>query len=264
MVRLRRLLIALIMATGLCLTAQAPAFGSAADPCTGAGVFAGCTNVDAYVGPDDVTLTGTATSPGTGGVSTHTGHEAAPNTCKIRIGLRCYGVEPPPANPAAPAQPITLRDIASFRPAPGIQRMEPNGWVVAGLDANIYSIVGRQLVGGTLLAQPATVRFTPVAWHWNYGDGTAVVRTTKGATWAAQGLHDFDPTPTSHVYEVEGDYVIHLTIDFRAEYRFGSGGFVAIPGRIALPANDLRITVTGAKTVLVDRDCVANPSGPGC
>jgi hypothetical protein len=161
-------------------------------------------------------------------------------------------------------RPITLHDIALFRPTPGVQRMEPDGWVVAGLDANFYSVVGQQLVDGSLLGQPATVRFTPVGWHWNYGDGTAVVRATKGATWAAQGLHDFDRTPTSHVYEAEGEYVIHLTIDFRAEYRFGSTGFTPIPGIINLPANDLHITVTGAKTVLVDHDCVANPAGPGC
>ena len=142
--------------------------------------------------------------------------------------------------------------------------MEPNGWVVPGLDANFYSVVGQQLVNGTLLGQPATVRFTPVAWHWNYGDGSAAVRATKGATWASQGLHDFDRTPTSHVYAAEGEYVIRLTIDFRAEYRFASTGFIPIAGIINLPANDLHVTVTGAKTVLVDRDCVANPAGPGC
>jgi len=142
--------------------------------------------------------------------------------------------------------------------------MEPDGWVVPGLDANFYSVVDQQLVPGTLLGQPATVRFTPVGWHWNYGDGSAVVRGTKGATWAAQGLHEFDRTPTSHVYQAEGEYVIRLTIDFRAVYRFGSSGFVPIAGTINLPANDLRVTVTGAKTVLVDHDCVANPAGPGC
>jgi hypothetical protein len=209
-------------------------------------------------------LIGTATSPGTGqGASNHSPYGTRPNVCKVRVSIRCFGLDPK-SNPVAPVRPITLRDIASFRPAPGVEHMEPDGWVIAGLDANVYSVVGQQLVDGTLLGQPATVRFTPIRWHWSYGDGTAATRTTKGATWAAQGLHEFDPTPTSHVYEVEGDYVIHLSIDFRAEYRFGSSGFVAIPGTITLPANDLRITVTGAKTVLVDHDCAANPAGPGC
>lgn len=254
---------ALALLLALSIVVITPASAQASN-CSPEQIRLGTCSVDASVGTDDVTLTGTATSPGTGrGASAHTGHAAPPNTCQIHVSTRCFGLDPR-SNPAAPVRPITLRDIASFRPAPGVQHMEPDGWVVAGLDANFYSVVGQQLVDGTLLGQPATVRFTPVGWHWNYGDGTAVVRTTKGATWAAQGLHDFDPTATSHVYEVEGDYVIHLSIDFRAEYRFGSSGFVSIPGTINLPANDLRVTVTGAKTVLVDRDCVANPAGPGC
>lgn len=229
----------------------------------------GC-SVDASVGGDDVTLIGSATSPGTGGsgggASKSSGHANPPPafTCEIFVANRCLVHDPRPNPAAPPLQPITLRDIAQFRPTPGVQYMEPNGWVVPGLDANFYSVVGQQLVNGTLLGQPATVRFTPIGWHWNYGDGSAVIRATKGATWAAQGLRDFDRTATSHVYETEGEYTIRLSIDFRAEYRFGSTGFIPIAGTINLPANDLHVTVTGAKTVLVDHDCVANPSGPGC
>ena len=247
---------------------EVSAIGLPADPCTGAGVFAGCQNVDASVGADDVTLAGTATSPGSSGAggSTGSGHAGAPPafTCEIFVANRCLVRAPRPGPATTPVQPITLRDIASFRPAPGVQYMEPNGWVVPGLDANFYSVVDQQLVNGTLLGQPATVRFTPVSWHWNYGDGSAAIRATKGATWAAQGLRDFDRTATSHVYETEGEYTIRLSIDFHAEYRFGSTGFIPISGTINLPANDLHVTVTGAKTVLVDQDCLANPGGPGC
>ena len=238
-----------------------------ASNCSPEEIRLGTCQVDATVGDTDVTLTGTQTSPGTGGGNTSagSGRSTPPAfTCEIFVANRCL-VRDRRATPGAPpAQPITLRDIASFRPAPGVQYMEPNGWVVPGLDANFYSVVGQQLVNGTLLGQPATVRFTPVAWHWNYGDGSGAIRATKGATWAAQGLHDFDPTPTSHVYTTEGEYTIRLSIDFHAEYRFGASGFIPLAGTINLPANDLHVTVTGAKTVLVDHDCVANPSGPGC
>ena len=235
--------------------------------CSPGEIATGTCSIDASVGSNDVTLTGTESSPGSGsGASKGSGNGSAPPpfTCQIFVANRCLVRVPNPGQTAPAAQPITLRDIASFRPAPGVQFMEPNGWVVPGLDANFYSVVGQQLVPGTLLGQPATVRFTPVGWHWNYGDGVAVVRATKGATWAAQGLHDFDPTATSHVYQAEGEYVIRLSIDFRAEYRFGATGFTPIAGAINLPANDLHVTVTGAKTVLVDHDCVANPDGPGC
>jgi len=159
---------------------------------------------------------------------------------------------------------VTLSDIARFRPSPGIQRMEPDGWVVVGLPANIYSIVDRQIVPGELLGQSADVRFTPVAWHWSYGDGATATLATKGGTWAALGLDEFDATPTSHVYKRAGSYTIRLSISFRAEYRIAGGPFVPIVGTITLPANELHITASGAKTVLVDRDCTIAPRGPGC
>lgn len=142
--------------------------------------------------------------------------------------------------------------------------MEPDGWVVPGLDANIFAVVGPQSVVGTLLGRPAIVRFTPATYRWDYGDGSTAVRTTSGATWKQLGLRDFDPTPTSHVYARDGEYVIRLVIGFRAEYRFGASGFRPVAGVIPLAANELRITVAGAKTVLVEHDCTADPTGPGC
>ena len=159
---------------------------------------------------------------------------------------------------------VTLSDIARFRPAPGIQRMQPDGWVVVGLPANIYSIVDTQIVPGELLGQPADVRFTPIAWQWNYGDGTTATLPTRGGTWHALGLHEFDPTPTSHTYHQPGSYTIRLSIVYRAEYRIAGSPFTPIAGTLTLPANDLHITATGAKTVLVDRDCTQLPRGPGC
>lgn len=261
MVRLFLLLAAVIGMLSMGTPANASRTG-----CSNFDLLAGTCHVDGSIGGDDVTLFGNETLPGSGGgPSKGSGHAKPPpdHACEVVVNNRCKGTVPK-SGPPSPVQPVTLRDIASFRPAPGVQYMEPSGWVVPGLDANFYSVVGQQLVHGTLLGQPAVVRFTPVGWHWNYGDGSAVIRATKGATWAAQGLHDFDRTPTSHVYEVEGEYVIRLTIDFHAEYSFASSGFVPIPGTINLPANDLHVTVTGAKTVLVDHDCIANRAGPGC
>ncbi len=142
--------------------------------------------------------------------------------------------------------------------------MEPDGWVVVGLPANIYSIAGAEIVPGELLGQSADVRFTPVAWHWDYGDGTAATIATPGGTWRSLGLREFDATPTSHVYRAPGDYTIRLSIRYRAEYRISGGGFVPIAGTLVLPANELYITAGGAKTVLVDRDCTVAPRGPGC
>ncbi|MES2171527.1 MAG: hypothetical protein V4479_12530 [Actinomycetota bacterium] len=160
--------------------------------------------------------------------------------------------------------PLTLADLASFTPTPGTDHMQPNGWAVVGVSTNFYAEVSTQVQDGVLLGQAASVRSTPKAFHWNYGDGTTATRPTKGATWAAQGITEFDPTPTSHIYRAKGDYTITLTIDFGAEYRYAGGDWVAVAGTLAIPANPLTTTVGTAKTVLVSKDCVTNPAGPGC
>lgn len=167
-----------------------------------------------------------------------------------------------PASDATPA--VTISDIASFRPDPGSDHMQPDGWTVAGLDTNFYALAAQQVVPGRLLGRAAEVRFTPVAYRWDYGDGSSAVLGSAGGTWQQLRVAEFDPTPTSHVYRTLGDVTIRLRIDYRAEYRFDGPSFIPIAGTITLPANDLRITVGDAKTVLVDRDCSVDPGGPGC
>jgi len=158
-----------------------------------------------------------------------------------------------------------LADIAWFRPVAGVALVEPDGWTVPGLHTNFFAVSGVQVVPGELLGAPAVVRFTPVGFRWDYGDGTSVSLGMPGGSWAVLGVGEFDRTPTSHVYAVEGVYTIRLVIDFAAEYRFGSaGGWVPIAGTVPVPANELHIVVDGATTVLVEHDCLVNPTGPGC
>ena len=158
----------------------------------------------------------------------------------------------------------TLNDIAAFRPTPGVDHMEPNGWFVVGLDANFYATGGASVVNGTLLGYDASVRFTPIRWQWFYGGGATATTSTKGGTWKSLGIAEFDPTPTSHVYSAPGTYYIDLTIGYRAEYSFNGSTYATIVGTLWLPANRLVATVGSAKTVLVERDCTVNPAGPGC
>jgi hypothetical protein len=167
--------------------------------------------------------------------------------------------------PGAPGNPaVSIRDLKNFPAVPGTDHMEPNGWMVTGLSTNFYSLGGIRLESDVLLGQPASVRFTPVSWHWTYGDGTSATRSTAGTTWAAQGIPEFDPTPTSHTYTADGTYFIDLSITFTADYRYAGGGWIPVLGTVTLPANRLEATAGDAKTVLVNRDCQQNPGGPGC
>jgi hypothetical protein len=175
--------------------------------------------------------------------------------------IDCITIIPPgaPGNPA-----VNIHDLKNFRPSPGTDHMQPNGWMIVGLSTNFYSVVGVQVKNGKLLGQQASVRFTPISWHWTYGDDKSATLPTKGNTWAALGIDDFDRTPTSHIYTKEKTYYIDLDITFSAEYRYAGGTWAPVVGTLTLPANELKITGGEAKTVLVGRDCSANPSGPGC
>lgn len=255
-----------------------------ASACTLSDIQDGLCNVDGSLDGDGAVLTGSQPGSGSGGSgSGGAGGNGSGNGNGNGAGAGAGGGggagDPavPPTPPLCAIKPVagclewevvdltpTLSDIAHFRPTPNVNNMEPNGWFITGLDANFYATGGQPVVAGTLLGNPADVRFTPIRWRWTYGDGTTATYATRGGTWAALGIREFDPTPTSHVYTVPGTYYIDLTVGYRAEYRYDGGAWATIPGTLWLPSNRLVATVGGAKTVLVERDCTRAPTGPGC
>lgn len=170
----------------------------------------------------------------------------------------------PPEEPTPAPVVVTLRDIASFRPAVPGNGMEPGGWAVVGLPANFVAAASVEVVSGTLLGQPADVRFTPVGYRWSHGDGGALETGSPGATWAQLGQREFSPTATSHVYAVSGEYQVQLSVVLRAEYRFAGSPWRPIAGTLAVAGAPQRVLVGEFDTVLTQGDCIANPSGPGC
>jgi len=245
------------------LAAPVPQAIAADSDCTGAVALAGCPNTSASVADNAVTVFGQESTPGSAGASPFS-PPPPPLWRNHQLAIQC-AIDPQPSCQAPPGTPtITINDIATFRPTPGRQQMEPDGWTIAGLDTNFYAITDPHVVNGTLLGRPADVRFTPISYRWTYGDGSAAAKSTKGGTWAALGIPEFDPTPTSHVYEQLGDYTITLSITFAAEYRFAGGAWRPVVGTITLPANNLYLRAGTAQTVLVEHDCNQNPGGPGC
>ncbi|WP_022888572.1 PKD domain-containing protein [Agromyces italicus] len=170
---------------------------------------------------------------------------------------------PAPAPPGAPTT-ITLRDIASFRPAKPGNEMEPGGWAVAGLPANFVADAPAEVVAGTLLGRRAEVRFTPVGFRWVHSDGTTVTSSTSGASWERLGLREFSPTETSHVYAEPGEYTVTLEVALAAEYRFGGSAWQAIAGTLAVAGEPQQVLVGEVDTVLTTDDCRANSAAPGC
>lgn len=222
----------------------------------------GCPTVNGTIRDGEAVLDGSATGPGSSGVGR--GNSAAGSACRRASGCAPAPVPPPLRDSYTVTSPVTLHDLVGFRPRSGIDFMQPNGWMVVGLDTNFYAVTSAQEQQGQLLAHEATVRFTALRYHWSYGDGATLSTATGGSPWAAQGADEFAATPTSHIYREPGTYSIDLTIDFSAEYRYAGGEWTAIAGSIPVPANRLVATAGQAQTVLVGSDCAANPAGPGC
>ncbi|QAY73002.1 hypothetical protein ET445_06235 [Agromyces protaetiae] len=182
----------------------------------------------------------------------------------------CFPNDPTdPCSAGAEAAPrggpvVTLRDIASFRPAVPVDVLEPGAWGLMGRPVNFVSGATDQVVAGTLLGRPADVRFVPVGFEWSFGDGDAEMFTEPGASWAALGLREFSETPTSHVYEDRGTYDVAPSVTYRAWYRFDGSGWVPIAGTLQVPGTPRSVVIGRIDTVLVKGDCNQYPNGPGC
>lgn len=177
---------------------------------------------------------------------------------------------PPAADPvdaapeaAAPAvAPITIADLVGFTPAVGELVVQPTNWGVLGVPTNFVATATEHVQQGTLLGQPVQVRWRPVAFAFDYGDGTRVTSTEAGALWRSTA-DDWSRTSTSHEYQQRGEYTASVTITFEADVGTGAG-WTTVPGTLELAAPAEPVRVFEAQTVLTRGDCVEYPDDPGC
>ena len=157
----------------------------------------------------------------------------------------------------------TLNDIASFRPFTPTLDVEPAGVGVAGLPTNILAQATEHTLSGTVLGRPAQVRFTPIAYRFDYGDGRSQTTSTPGGRWTSLGQAQFTPTPTSHTYAQRGTYTLTASVDYAASVSFGTD-WRDVAGTVTARTDPYSLRILEPRTALVDRTCTENPSGPGC
>lgn len=159
---------------------------------------------------------------------------------------------------------VTLADIASFRPAQPTLGGEPAGFGVVGMPTNLLASASEERIPGTVLGWDVTVRFVPVGYVFDNGDGTTTRAATGGASWTALGQGQFTPTATSHVYRARGTYAVSVTVEYAASVDFGNGSWRPVPGVVRAEGAGYGVRVVEVRTALVDRTCVEDPAGPGC
>jgi hypothetical protein len=189
----------------------------------------------------------------------------APDTgksCDTPDGL-CLAKDVPlePADAGFPA--VTLADLVSFRPATPQLAGEPAGFGVVRMPTNFVAAASVQDIPGVLLGYPVTVRFTPVAYVFSYGDGHTTRSATGGVAWTASGSPQFTPTDTGHVYDARGTYVSSVTVEYSAAVDFGAG-WRAVEGVVTARTGDYPVQVVEVRTALVEHTCAEDPQGPGC
>jgi len=175
-----------------------------------------------------------------------------------------YTINCIPNSPCDPNFVVHISDLVNFVPAPPTTTMEPSGWAVIGLPVNLTAEASPHILSGMLLGYEAQVRFTPLGFRWDYGDGTSATTTGGGASWAALDLPEFSPTETSHVFRTRGTWTVSVAVEYAADYRFANGLWQRIGGTLAVSSSPLTAIALDARTLLVGGDCQGVPGGPGC
>jgi len=170
---------------------------------------------------------------------------------------------PAPTVPGSPGWSVTITDLARFVPSTATVDGEPGNVAVVGLPANFLSSAKTETVQGTVLGRALSIRFTPVNYAFDYGDGESRDSAGPGTAWDANGQAQFTPTNTSHVYKQAGRYTVTVAVTYAADVDLG-GGWIPIRGTLNGPLAGQEIRVVKAHTALVLGTCAERPSAPGC
>lgn len=168
---------------------------------------------------------------------------------------------PPPAVPDPTT--ATIDDVAEFAPDPPRVVGEPDGVGVVGMPTNFVVDAIEHTATGDIFDIPVTVRFTPVSYVFDYGDGTRQETTRPGTSWEDLDAPQFTVTDTSHSYGEPGEYEVGVTIRYAAEADAG-GGWFPIAGLLELATPTTVVRIVDVDTALVGRTCTEDPRGPGC
>lgn len=229
------------------------------DACGGAVYWSSC---HATTDGEKVDVTGESTQPSSS--SSGDGLSPSPSASPKPDDIDCvtdlcrggYAVESLPD--------VSASDLVSFVPQRPTTAGEPAGFGVRGMPTNVFAAASTHVLSGPLLGYDVRVRFTPVSYRFDYGDGTVRVSATGGSSWASLGLAQFSATPTTHAYTRAGTRHVSVSVVYDAHVDFGNGAWRPVSGTVTSAASSYDIRVVEVRTALVARTCDEAPRGPGC
>lgn len=142
--------------------------------------------------------------------------------------------------------------------------MEPGpGIAVRRLPANFISHAVEETVAAPLLGASVEVRFTPVGFAWETGDGGRIESVSPGRTWVDLRAKELTDTATSHRYRERGYFEVRPTVTYDASYRYGGSDWMPV-GTIDATGESFRVRVVTVESRLTRGTCLQYPDDPGC
>lgn len=130
-------------------------------------------------------------------------------------------------------------NTAMFRPTKPIGTVSPAGQLKPGQSARFSSKLSVKYGTAVLLGNLVKVRFTPVNWEWNFGDG----QSQSGQVLSTQS--GLNAVVADHAFVSAGSYAAYIRVEYAVAYRVAGGGWLADPDTIWLSSNGVNVLVGG-------------------
>ncbi|NAZ85953.1 PKD domain-containing protein [Kineococcus indalonis] len=139
---------------------------------------------------------------------------------------------------------ITVEDVRRVGLPAAAANVQPAGGDVAlNVPVNVYAHAGAVTREVQVLGFPVTIRATPVAFTWSFGDGGSLGPTADpGAPYPAM--------TTTHTYTRPGTYAVTLTTTYTAEYAVAGLQSRPVDGTVGVASPATTLTAHAGTTVL--------------
>ena len=153
------------------------------------------------------------------------------------------------ATPAPTAHPITvsMRDVAHLvAHGSGLRRQPDSRTARIDIRMIAYTNPTPQTLTTTLMGHPVTITATPVAYTWDWGDGTQETTTHPGAPYP-------NDTINHHYTHRSPKTVITLTTTWSAEFSVDGGPTQPIAGHLTTTETSTPFQLVTINSVLTDQ-----------
>lgn len=160
---------------------------------------------------------------------------------------------------SVPIPVVTSEDFQSFEIAHSDLYSWPDAWAVTNRRTAFWADSAVRYIDLELLGIPVQVRATPVAFDWDFGDGTTT--RTKSSGSKPRTVQD---AQIHHTYEEPGEVSVNLTTYYTGMYSVAGGDWLIIEGQAAVDSPPLELTIYRYHRYLVDEDCIETPESTDC